>query len=83
MGATDDSDRPIKGFERLTVSELTLAIHETILSKEDKRIAELRFVELETIERIAEIVMLDKRTVQKRLIRIFPRVVWTVQKLLR
>jgi hypothetical protein len=83
MGATDDSDRPIKGFEQLTVSELTLAIHETILSKEDKRIAELRFVELETIERIAEIVMLDKRTVQKRLIRIFPRVVWTVQKLLR
>jgi hypothetical protein len=83
MGAPDDNDRPSKGLEDLTVSELTLAIEETILNKEDKRIARLRFVELETIERIAEAMMLDKRTVQKRLIRIFPRVVWTVQKLLR
>jgi hypothetical protein len=83
MGAPDDNDRPSKGLEDLTVSELTLAIEETILTKEDKRIARLRFVELETIERIAETMMLDKRTVQKRLIRIFPRVVWTVQKLLR
>ena len=67
MGVTDDSDSSYTRFEKLTTTELTLAIHETILSKEDKRIAELRYIELETIERIAEIVMLDKRTVRKRL----------------
>lgn len=81
MGVTDDHDR--LSFEKLTTTELTLAIHETILSKEDKRIAELRYIELETIERIAEIVMLDKRTVRKRLLKIFPRIAWTVEKLLK
>ena len=81
MGVTEDNDR--LSFERLTTTELTLAIHETILSKEDKRIAELRYIELETIERIAEIVMLDKRTVRKRLLKIFPRIAWTIDKLLR
>lgn len=81
MGVTEDSDR--LSFERLTTTELTMAIHETILSKEDKRIAELRYIELETIERIAEIVMLDKRTVRKRLHRIFPRLLWTVEKILK
>lgn len=83
MGVTDDSDRSATRFEKLTTTELTLAIHETILSKEDKRIAELRYIELETIERIAEIVMLDKRTVRKRLLKIFPRISWTVEKLLK
>jgi DNA-directed RNA polymerase specialized sigma24 family protein len=83
MGMTEDGDRLSTRFEQLTVTELTLAIHETILSKEDKRIAELRYIELETIERIAEIVMLDKRTVRKRLIRILPRLSWTVEKLLK
>jgi hypothetical protein len=43
----------------------------------------LRYIELETIERIAEIVMLDKRTVRKRLLKIFPRIAWTVEKLLK
>lgn len=81
MGVTDDHDR--LSFEKLTTTELTLAIHETILSKENKRIAELRYIELETIERIAEIVMLDKRTVRKRLLKIFPRIAWTVEKLLK
>jgi hypothetical protein len=81
MGVTDDHDR--LSFEKLTTTELTLAIHETILSKEDKRIAELRYLDLETIERIAEIVMLDKRTVRKRLLKIFPRIAWTVEKLLK
>lgn len=83
MGVTDDSDSSYTRFENLTTTELTLAIHETILSKEDKRIAELRYLELETIERIAEIVMLDKRTVRKRLLKIFPRIAWTVEKLLK
>lgn len=84
MGAQDDNETSkSKGFENLTVSELMLAIHETILSKEDKRIAELRFVDLETIERIAEIMYMDKRTVRKRLLKIFPRIAWTVDKLLR
>lgn len=83
MGVTDDSDSSYTRFEKLTTTELTLAIHETILSKEDKRIAELRYIELETIERIAEIVMLDKRTVRKRLLKIFPRIAWTVEKLLK
>jgi hypothetical protein len=81
MGVTDDHDR--LSFEKLTTTELTLAIHETILSKEDKRIAELRFIDLETFERIAEVMYMDKRTVKKRLLKIFPKLVRTVEKLLR
>jgi hypothetical protein len=82
MGANEECDGSSKRFERITVSELTLAINETILSKEDKRIAELRYIELETIERIAEIVMLDKRTVRRRIKYIYPRIAWTIDKLL-
>jgi DNA-directed RNA polymerase specialized sigma24 family protein len=82
MGANEECDGVSK-FERITVSELTLAINETILSKEDKRIAELRYIELETYERIAEIMMLDKRTVRKRIRYIYPRLEWTIDKLLK
>lgn len=81
MGVTDDHDR--LSFEKLTTTELTLAIHETILSKENKRIAELRYIDLETFERIAEVMYMDKRTVKKRLLKIFPKIVRTVEKLLR
>ena len=82
MGAKNDDEIP-KGLDGLTVSELAMAIHETILTKEDKRIAELRFIDLETFERIAEVMYMDKRTVKKRLLKIFPRLVRTVEKLLR
>ena len=82
MGANEEYDGSTKRFERITVSELTLAINETILSKEDKRIAELRYIELETYERIAEVTMLDKRTVRNRIKQIYPRIMWTIDKLL-
>lgn len=82
MGANEENDGSTKRFERITVSQLTLAINETILSKEDKRIAELRYIDLETYERIAEVMMLDKRTVRNRIKQIYPRLMWTIDKLL-
>lgn len=82
MGANEEYDGSNKRFERITVSQLTLAINETILSKEDKRIAELRYIDLETVERIAEILMVDKKTVQRRIKKIYPQLMWTIDKLL-
>lgn len=82
MGAKNDDEIP-KGLDGLTVSEMAMAIHETILTKEDKRIAELRLIDLETLDKIAEVMYMDKRTVRKRLQKILPRIVLTIEKLLR
>lgn len=82
MGANEEYDGSTKRFERITVAQLTLAINETILSKEDKRIAELRYIDLETYERIAGVMMLDRRTVRNRIKQIYPRLMWTIDKLL-
>ena len=51
-----------------TVSELTEIINETIFDKEvDKEIANFRFVKSCTIERTAEYIGYDWKTIQKRI----------------
>lgn len=47
----------------LTMSEMRAVINETILSDENLKIAELRFLKLYTAERIAEKLGYDDRTI--------------------
>lgn len=47
----------------LTMSEMRAVINETILSDENLKIAELRFLKLYTAERIAENLGYDDRTI--------------------
>ena len=56
-----------KDFEDFTVSEMREIIAETILTDENKQIAELRYIKLLSYEQIAEKVLIDKRTVQSRI----------------
>lgn len=56
-----------KDFEDFTVSEMREIIAETILTDENRRIAELRYIKLLSYEQIAEKVLIDKRTVQSRI----------------
>ena len=55
-----------KDFENFTVTELSEIIADTILTDEDRKIAQLRYIKLLPYEKIAEIVCLDKRTVIAR-----------------
>lgn len=56
-----------KDFEDFTVTEMREIIAETILTDENRRIAELRYIKLLSYEQIAEKVLIDKRTVQSRI----------------
>jgi DNA-directed RNA polymerase specialized sigma24 family protein len=56
-----------KDFEDFTVSEMREIIAETILTDENRRIAELRYIKLLSYEQISEKVLIDKRTVQSRI----------------
>ena len=54
-------------LEDLTMSEMKAVIAETILTEENIKIAELRFLKLYTAERIAERLGYDDRTVANRI----------------
>lgn len=69
-------------FSDFTVSELSGIIGETIFDKEsDREIALDVFVKSMTVEKCASIVMLDWKTVQKRLPRIKDRINVTILRL--
>lgn len=54
-------------LEDLTMSEMKAVIAETILTDENIKIAELRFLKLYTAERIAENLGYDDRTIAHRI----------------
>lgn len=54
-------------LEDLTMSEMTAVINETILTDENRKIAELRFLKLYTAEKIAEKLGYDDRTIAHRI----------------
>ena len=54
-------------LEDLTMSEMRAVINETILTEENIKIAELRFLKLYTAEKIAERLGYDDRTVANRI----------------
>lgn len=54
-------------LEDLTMSEMKAVIAETILTEENIKIAELRFLKLHTAEKIAERLGYDDRTVANRI----------------
>ncbi len=54
-------------LEDLTMSEMKAVIGETILTEENIKIAELRFLKLYTAEKIAERLGYDDRTVTNRI----------------
>ena len=51
----------------LTMSEMKAVLQETILSKENFEIAELRFLKLYTAEKIADTLGYDQRTIAHRI----------------
>lgn len=63
---TQDSKVQID-YECLTVSEIHNIISETPLTNENRQIAIKRYIELKTIEEIADEMHYDKRTVSERL----------------
>lgn len=69
-----------KDFEDFTVSEMREIIAETILTDENKQIAELRYIKLLSYEQIAEKVLIDKRTVQSRIMSINAKLKNTINK---
>lgn len=69
-----------KDFEDFTVSEMREIIAETILTDENRRIAELRYIKLLSYEQIAEKVLIDKRTVQSRIMSINAKLNNTINK---
>lgn len=69
-----------KDFEDFTVSEMREIIAETILTDENRRIAELRYIKLLSYEQIAEKVLIDKRTVQSRIKSINAKLKNTINK---
>ena len=54
-------------FADLTMSEMKAVINETILTEENIKIAELRFLKLYTAEKIAEKLGYDDRTIAHRI----------------
>ena len=72
-------NNPFNGY---TVTELTGVIFETIFDKEqDRDIALNVYVKAMTVERCAELVSLDWKTVQKRLPRIKDRINVTILRI--
>ena len=69
-----------KDFEDFTVSEMREIIAETILTDENRRIAEFRYIKLLSYEQIAEKVLIDKRTVQSRIMSINAKLNNTIKK---
>ena len=69
-----------KDFADFTVSELKEIISETILTEEDRKIAEYRFIKLFTQDKISEKIGLDIRTVQRRLTAIKTKLRKTINK---
>lgn len=57
-------------FDKFTVSEIQEIINETVLRDEDRKIAELRFINCKTIQQIADFIYIDYKTCVKRLERI-------------
>ncbi len=68
-------------FDDLTVSEIRDIIEETVLSNENKKIAELRFIKAYTIEKIAEKMGFDKRTIKSRVSCITKKLLKTISKM--
>lgn len=68
-------------FDDFTVSELREIINETVLSKENKQIAEMRFIQALTIEKIAEKMGFDKRTIKSRIASIKRKLQKTINKM--
>ena len=69
-------------FDDFTVSEIRYIIEETVLTESDQRIAELRFIKKLSIERIAEVMGYDKKTIFKHSNAIKEKLLKTIQKIL-
>lgn len=69
-------------FEDFTVSEMKVIIEETMLSVENKKIAEMRFVKLWSVDKIAERLVFDKRTVYARINTIRKKMLKTIKILI-
>lgn len=65
-----------------TVSELKEILNETVMSDIDREIAELRFLKLLSIEKIAERLQYDKRTISSRIKSIQERIEKTIKNLI-
>lgn len=69
-------------FDDFTVSELRVIIDETVLSSENKKIAELRFIKALTVEKIAEKMNFEKRTISTRISDIKKKLQKTINKMI-
>lgn len=69
-------------FDDFTVSEIRYIIEETVLTESDQRIAELRFIKKLSIERIAEVMGYDKKTIFLHGNAIKEKLLKTIQKIL-
>ena len=69
-------------FDDFTVSEIRYIIEETVLTEVDQKIAELRFIKKLSIERIAEVMGYDKKTIFNHSNTIKEKLLKTIQKIL-
>ena len=69
-------------FDDFTVSEIRYIIEETVLTEADQKIAELRFIKQLSIERIAEVMGYDKKTIFNHSNTIKEKLLKTIQKIL-
>ena len=64
------------------MSEITEIINETVLSAEDRIIAEEKYIKDKTIQEIASIVFLSEKTVQRKISEISKKLKRTLQKII-
>lgn len=62
-----ENEKLLLASEDFIVSEIMEIISETPLNEQDKLIAELRYVRCHTIEKISEIIQIDKKTTHKKI----------------
>lgn len=65
-----------------TVTEIRHLISETVLTERDIEIAEMRFIKLYTVEKIAERLGYDERTIKSACVKILDKLLLTIQRVL-